>query len=190
MGPTLDPCDSLDSFDALDAEAPEGRGGGDLELMSWGHCRCIRFIRFGRGSESNESNESKIAPRTVAADTTPDSRASDSDASNGSTASQVLALGPTLDSLNSFGSLDSDQGPNLMNLMNRNWGPGLSIQTPPESGASESDESNGSNASQVLALGPTFNASAAFDADPGPNRLHLMTLKSAPRPGLEIQSIR
>ena len=52
----------------------------------------------------------------MAADTTPDSRASDSDASNGSTASQVLALGPTLDSLDSvyaFDALDSEapEGP-------------------------------------------------------------------------------
>ena len=46
LGPTLDSLDSLDSFDTLDAEAPEGPGGG-LDLMSWGHCRFIRFISFG-----------------------------------------------------------------------------------------------------------------------------------------------
>ena len=78
------------AFDALDAEAPEGPGG---DLMSWGHCRFMRFIRFGPGSESNASNASKVAPRTFDPDTTPDSRASDSDESNGSNASQVLALG-------------------------------------------------------------------------------------------------
>ena len=77
-------------------------------------------IRFGPGSESNASNESKVAPRTLDSDTTPDARASDSDAANGSNASQVLALGPTLDSLNSFGAFDSDQGPNRMHLIDLN----------------------------------------------------------------------
>ena len=47
VGPTLDSLDSLYAFDALDSEAPEGPGGGNLDLKSWGHCRFIRFIRFG-----------------------------------------------------------------------------------------------------------------------------------------------
>ena len=69
-----------------------------MDLMSWGGTvACMRFIRFGPGSASNESTPSKVAPRTFDPDTPPDSRASDSDESNGSTASQVLALGPTLD---------------------------------------------------------------------------------------------
>ena len=109
-----------------------------------------------------------MGPRTLDSDTTPNARASDSDASNGSTASQVLALGPTLDSLNSFGALDSDQGPNLMNLMNRKWGPGLWIQTPsPDSRASESHASNGSTAAQVLALGPNFDSGRCIRFGPG-----------------------
>ena len=72
-----------------------------------------------------------MAPRTLDSDTTPDARASDYDASNGSNTSQVLALGPALDALDSFGALESDQGRNRINLMNRKWRPGLWIQTPP-----------------------------------------------------------
>ena len=136
--------------------------------MSWGHCRFIRFISFGPGSESNESNASKVAPRPLDSDITPDSRASDPDASNGYNASQVLALGPTLDSLDSFDSLDSDQGSNQMNLVNREWHPGLWIQTRPlDARASESDASNGSNASHVLALGPTLNSFRCIRCGPG-----------------------
>ena len=41
---------------------------------------------------------------------------------------KVLALGLASDQLN---SLDSDQGPNRMHLVNREWHPGLLIQTPP-----------------------------------------------------------
>ena len=66
-----------------------------------------------------------MAPRTLDSDTTPDARASGSDAANGSNASEVLALGPTLDALDSLDSLDSDQDPNLMNRMHRKWHPGL-----------------------------------------------------------------
>ena len=51
--------------------------GADFKFV-----RSMCLIRFGPGSESNESNESKVAPRTVDADTTPDARASDSDASD------------------------------------------------------------------------------------------------------------
>ena len=108
--------DALASFaalDALDAEAPEGPGG-NLDLMSWGHCRFIWCIRFGRGSESNESKPSQLAPRTFDSDTPPDAGASDGDESNGSNASQVLALGPTLDSLD---ALDSGQALTLMQLL-------------------------------------------------------------------------
>ena len=72
-----------------------------------------------------------MAPRTLDSDTTPDARASGSDAANGSNASEVLALGPTLDSLDACDSLDSDQDPNLMDLMHRKWHPGLWIQAPP-----------------------------------------------------------
>ena len=75
LGPTLDSLDSLDAFDALDAEAPEGPGGGG-NLMSWGHCRFMRFIRFGPGSESNASTASKVAPRTFDSDPPPDAGAS------------------------------------------------------------------------------------------------------------------
>ena len=77
-----------------------------------------------------------MAPRTLDSDTTPDSRASESDASNGSTASQVLALGPSLDSFRCI-----------------RFGPGADV-----------DESTGS---QVLALGPILNSLDslyAFDA--------------------------
>ena len=77
-----------------------------------------------------------MAPRTLDSDTTPDSRASDSDASNGSTASQVLALGPTLDSFRCI-----------------RFGPGADV-----------DESTGS---KVLAVGPTLDSLDslyAFDA--------------------------
>ena len=52
------------------------RGGGDLDLRSRGHCRCIRPTRFGPGSESNASTASKVAPRTFDSDTTPDAGAS------------------------------------------------------------------------------------------------------------------
>ena len=78
--------------------------------------RCIRFIRFGPGSESNESNAARAAPRTLDSDTTPDSRASDSDASNGPNTSQVLALGPALDALD---ALASGQALTLANLLTR-----------------------------------------------------------------------
>ena len=53
-----------------------------------------------------------------------------------------------------------------------------------------SEESNDSNASIEAGeskVGPkarTSDSLASLDADPGPNRMHLMTLKSAPRPGL------
>ena len=71
LGPTLDSLDSLYAFDALDSEAPDGAWGGNLDLKSWGHCRCMRFIRIGPRPSSNESNESKVAPRTLVSDPTP-----------------------------------------------------------------------------------------------------------------------
>ena len=58
----------------------------------------------------------KLAPRTFDSDTTPDARASASDESNGSNASQVRALGPTLDYLH---SLALGQALTLVNLLNR-----------------------------------------------------------------------
>ena len=91
----------------------------------------MRCISFGPGADADESSES-----------------------------QVLASGPTLDSLASFDAfaavdagapeggwgapgsnvlegtvdscdaLDSDQAPNLMHLIHRSWHPGLSMQTP------------------------------------------------------------
>ena len=65
----------------------------------------------------------KVAPRTLDSDTPPDARASDYDASNGSNASQVLALGQTLDSLD---SLDWGQALTLMNLLAlKSWPWGL-----------------------------------------------------------------
>ena len=88
-------------------------------------------------------------------------------------------LGATFDALD---SVDSDQGPNLMHLMHRKWHPGLSIQTPPppNSGASESDEANGSNASQALALGPTFDALDALASGQALSLMKLLNLKSWP----------
>ena len=88
-------------------------------------------------------------------------------------------LGALCDALD---SLDSDQGPNLMKLMNRKWHPGLSIQTPPppNSGASESDEANGSNASQALALGPTFDALDALASGQALTLMNLLSLMSWP----------
>ena len=100
-----------------------------------------------------------MAPRTLDSDTTPDARASGSDAANGSNASEVLALGPTLDALDSFYSLDSDQDPNLMNRMHRKWHPGLWIQTPPPIHVPRVlMDLMEINASQVLALGPTLDS--------------------------------
>ena len=120
----------------------------------------MRCISFGPGADADESSES-----------------------------QVLASGPTLDSLASFDAFaavdagapegtwgapgsnvlegtvdacdasDSDQAPKRMHLIHRSWHPGLSMaDTIPDAGASDSDEANGSNASQVLALGPTFDS--------------------------------
>ena len=61
----------------------------------------------------------KVAPRTLDSDTAPDARASDADAANGSNASQVLALGPTFDSLD---ALASGQALTLMSLLNlKSW---------------------------------------------------------------------
>ena len=79
------------------------RGVGDLDLMSWGHCRFIRWIRFGPGTESNESNESnesKVAPRTFDSDTTSPMQVP-LNLMNlmGSNAAQVLAVGSTFDAL-------------------------------------------------------------------------------------------
>ena len=109
-----------------------------------------------------------MAPRTLDSDTTPDARASGSDAANGSNASEVLALGPTLDALDSFDSFDSDQDPNLMNRMHRKWHPGLwDSDTTPDSRASDADASNGSTASQVLALGPTLDSFRCIRFGPG-----------------------
>ena len=55
------------------------------------------------------------------------------------------------------------------------------MQTPPpDSGASEYDESNGSNASQVLALGPTFDALDAFASGQALTLMNLLSLKSWP----------
>ena len=95
-------------------------GGGPGANVLGGHCRCIRFIRFGRGSESNESNESKKGHPGLSIQTPPPkSGASESDESNGSTASQVLALGPTLDALD---ALASGQALTLMSLLNlKSW---------------------------------------------------------------------
>ena len=77
-----------------------------------------------------------------------------------------------------------------MNLSHRSWHPGLLIQTPPpDAGASDGDESNGSNASQVLALGPTLDSLDAFDSDQGPNRMHLNVLTLGPHFGF-IKCIR
>ena len=74
-----------------------------------------------------------MAPSTLDSDTAPDARASESDASNGSNASQVLALGPTLDAFRGI-----------------RFGPGADV-----------DESTGS---QVLALGPTLDSLDACGA--------------------------
>ena len=113
-----------------------GVGGGDLDLMSWGHCRFIRCIRFGRGTESNESNESnesKVAPRTFDSDTTTPMQVP-LNLMNlmGSNASQVLAVGPTFDAFDSLA-----------------FGPG-----------GDSDEST---ESKVLALGPTSDSLDSLD---------------------------
>ena len=102
-----------------------------------------------------------MAPRTLDSDTTPDARASGSDAANGSNASEVLALGPTLDSLDSFDSLDSDQDPHLMHRMHLKHCPRTldSNAPPPDSGASESNAPNAANAaheSKFLALGGAY----------------------------------
>ena len=122
-----------------------------------------------------------MAPRTLDSDTTPDARASGSDAANGSNAAEVLALGPTLDSSDSFDSLDSDQDPNLMNRMHRKWHPGLwDSDTTPDARASDADASNGSTASQVLALGPTLDSLDASDSGQALTFMNLLALKSWP----------
>ena len=55
------------------------------------------------------------------------------------------------------------------------------MQTPPpKSGASESDESNGSTASQVLALGPTLDAFDALASGQALTLMSLLNLKSWP----------
>ena len=66
-----------------------------------------------------------------------------------------------------------------MNLMNRKVAPRtFDSDTTPDSGASASDESNRSNASQVLALGPTLDACDAFASGQALTLMHLLNLKS------------
>ena len=66
-----------------------------------------------------------------------------------------------------------------MELMNRKWHPGLWIQTPPpDARASGSDAANGSNASEVLALGPTLDAFDAFASGQALTLMHLLNQKS------------
>ena len=66
-----------------------------------------------------------------------------------------------------------------MNLMNRTVAPRtFDSDTTPDSGASASDESNRSNASQVLALGPTLDACDAFASGQALTLMHLLNLKS------------
>ena len=61
------------------------------------------------------------------------------------------------------------------------------MQTPPpDAGASDGDESNGSNASQVLALGPTFDALDALAAGQALTPMSLLNLKSWPWARLQI----
>ena len=68
-----------------------------------------------------------MAPRTLDSDTIPDARASDSDAANGSNASQVLALGPTLDACDAFAS---GQALTLMHLLNlKSWALGPTLDS-------------------------------------------------------------
>ena len=68
-----------------------------------------------------------------------------------------------------------------MNLMNRKVTPRtFDSDTTPDAGASASGESNRSNASQVLALGPTLDASPALAAAQALTLLNLLNLKSWP----------
>ena len=68
-----------------------------------------------------------------------------------------------------------------MHLMNSKAAPRtLDSDTTPDSGASASDESNGSNTSQVLALGPTLDAFDSFAAGQALTLLNLPNLKSWP----------
>ena len=87
-------------------------------------------------------------------------------------------LGGTVDSLD---SLESDQRPHLMHPMHRQVAPRtLDPDTIPLSGASASDESNGSNASQVLALGPTFGSFDSFAPGQALTLMSLLSLKPWP----------
>ena len=118
-GPTLESLDSLDSFDALDSEAPDGLWGGDLDLTSMGGRAFVDSldpVYSDPAPNLMHILHRKVAPRTLDSDTTPDSGASASHASSGANASQLLALGPTLDSVDSFAS---GQALTLMNLPNR-----------------------------------------------------------------------
>ena len=55
------------------------------------------------------------------------------------------------------------------------------MQTPAlDAGGSDSDESNGSNASQVLALGPTFDSLDALASGQALTLTNLLSLKSRP----------
>ena len=118
---------------------------------------------------------------TIDADTHPDAGASEPNESNDSDEAhepKVRALGPTLNSLDSFDALDSDQGRNRMNLMNRKWHPGLWIQTPPPIHVPRI----------LMHLMDLMHLKSwpwghfgSFDSDQGPNLMNVNESKVAPR---------
>ena len=64
------------------------------------------------------------------------------------------------------------------------------MQTPAlDAGGSDSDESNGSNASQVLALGPTFDSRESFASGQALTLMNLLNQKSWPWARLWMHSL-
>ena len=87
-----------------------------------GQCRFIRLMKSGPGPAANESNEAnKVAARTLDADTARAAGASGADEANGSNASQVLALGPNIDSLDALASGQALTRMNVLNLKSWPW---------------------------------------------------------------------
>ena len=91
-------------------------------------------------------------------------------------------LGGTFDALD---SIDSDQGPNLMNRMHlkcprdcrRRHPPPIQVPLKPNESNDYDDSPDASTLSQVLALGPTFDPLDPLDSDQGPTLMHLINLK-------------
>ena len=87
-----------------------------------------------------------------------------------------------------FDALDADPGPNLRKPMDQKFPPTKDFrcrrpQAP--SGAPESNESNASHESSEYKVGPKARTCRCIRcmkvSDPGPNLMHLTTLKSPPK---------